>query len=62
MKLQIGKTYRALDGAEYTIVSERSPNVFHDGMGNEWSGDGKFYSCYETGNLDYDLVEEINSK
>jgi len=59
MKLEVGKTYRSADGCEYTITSEREPNVFHDGMGHEWSEDGAFYSCYEEGNPSYDLVEEV---
>jgi hypothetical protein len=58
MKLKVGKTYRSFDGGEYTITSERAPGVFHDGMGHEWSEDGKFYSCYEEGNPFYDLIEE----
>lgn len=60
VKVKVGCTYISADGCEYTITSERQPNVFHDGMGNEWSEDGIYYSCYEGGNPSYDLVEEKN--
>jgi len=59
MEIEVGKTYRSDDGGEYTITSERDPNVFSDGLGHTWSKDGKFYSCYEEGNPLHDLVSVV---
>jgi hypothetical protein len=59
LKLEVGKTYRARNGARYTILSDDKHQTYPmNGNGNEcWMRDGRYVD--EARPSGYDLVEEV---